>query len=416
MSTPAAEIVAICQAATARIAAGDPAAAARLIATARRRFPADPNLLYVAGNCALAAGDRDSALTAFRASVAAAPTFVAALANLGFVLRCRQDLTEAREVLRRAVSLEPSNVVAWINLVSCYVNEGEPVAGEAVAREALTHHPTDAVLHWNLALVLLEQGTWREGWREYRHRFDTPVVTRPAVAAGLRRLETMDHVAAGQTVLCHGEQGLGDELLFAGVLDEFVAAVDGRGGRVILAPNPRLAGIFRRSFSLQQWSAAADAGAGVADWVIGIGDLPGFFRNDEQSFPRRHSYLTVDAAAVAAVRGRLEAGAAGRPLVGIAWRGGSAYTHAVHRTIPLEDWMPLLRQDAVFVSLAYHDAGAELETVREAHGVSIIDLPDITRAADYERTCELVAALDLVITVPTSVLHVAGAWEPPAGW
>lgn len=410
MSAP--EIVAVCHAATARLAAGAPAAAAALIAPALRRFPADPNLLYVSGNCALAAGDEEAAVSAYRRSVAAAPTFVAALANLGFVLRCRQAIAEARDVLRRAVSLEPTHAVAWINLASCYVNEGEPAAGEAVAREALMHHPGNAVLRWNLALLLLEQGQWREGWREYRQRFDTPVVARPAGVAGLRRLAALEDVVAGHTVLCHGEQGLGDELLFAGVLAEFVTAVGQRGGRVTLAPNPRLAGVFRRSFSLPHWNpgsgpnAAAEAAA--PDWVVGIGDLPGFFRNDDRSFPQCRGYLTVDAAAVAVIRSRLAAAAPGRPLVGIAWRGGSAYTHAVHRTIPLADWLPLLHRDAVFVSLAYHDAAAELATVRDAHGISILDLAEITRAADYERTCELVAALDLVITVPTSVLHVAG--------
>lgn len=408
----AAEIVAVCHAATARLAAGDAVAASRLIAEPLRRFPADPNLLYVSGNCALAAGDQDGALAAYRQSVAAAPTFVAALANLGFVLRCRQAIAEARDVLRRAVSLEPTHAVAWINLVSSYVNEAAPAAGEAVAREALMHHPGNAVLRWNLALLLLEQGAWREGWQEYRHRFDTPVVARPAGIAGFRRLDAMEQVAAGQTVLCHGEQGLGDELLFAGVLAEFADAVGRRGGRVILAPHPRLAGVFRRSFSLPHWNPGSEPGAdaetAAPDWVVGIGDLPGFHRNDDRDFPRRRGHLTVDAAAVAAIRSRLAAAAPGRPLVGIAWRGGSAYTHAVHRMMPLADWLPLLRQDAVFVSLAYHDAAADLATVRDARGVSIVDLPEITRAADYERTCELVAALDLVITVPTSVLHVAG--------
>lgn len=406
MSAP--EILAICREATARIAAGDPVAGEALLAGPLARSPHDPNLLYVAGNCALARGDERAALDRYERSAAAAPTFVAALANLGFVLRTRQRIDEARAVLRRAVTIEPDHVTAWMNLVSCHVNEGDPAAGEAVAREALVRHPSDATLRWNLALLLLEQGIWQEGWREYRHRFATPVVSLPDCVLGLRRLESPDDLAAGDVVLCHGEQGLGDEILFAGTLGDFVADAGRRGAEVVLDPNPRLAGVFARNFPLRQRAAGSRSPSRPPDWFIPIGDLPGFYRTSDGSFPRRRGYLEADPQAVATLRGLLAAGT-NRPLVGIAWRGGSSYTHAVHRTIPLDAWLPLLRHDAVFVSLAYHDDADELDSLRAAYGITILGLPEITRARDYERTFELVAALDLVVTVPTSVHHVAGA-------
>jgi Tfp pilus assembly protein PilF len=395
-----------CRAATARIAAGDPWGGEALLAGALARAPRDPNLLYVAGNCALARGDHSLALERYQRSVAAAPTFVAALVNLGFVLRTAQRLAEARDVLAHAVTLEPGHRLAWTNLVSTYVNEGEPAAGEVVARAALSLHPADPVLRWNLSLLLLEQGRWREGWQEYRHRFDTPVVARPPGVEGIARLEHPDQITAGDMVLCHGEQGLGDEILFAGVLAEFVDAARSRGGEVMLAANPRLAGLFSRTFGLPTRGAAQPA------WVVAIGDLPRFFRTTADDFPRRGAYLSVDPAAVAEMRATLRARAAGRPLVGIAWRGGSAYTHSVHRTIPVGQWLPILRHDALFVSLAYHDATPEIAAVA-AEGITIVDLPGVTTADDYQRTCELVAALDLVITVPTSVVHAAGGVSTP---
>lgn len=407
MSAP--EIIAVCRAATARIAAGDPAGAAGLLAAPLLRHPDDPNLLYVSGNCSLAQGHEAAALEAYRRSVAIAPAFVAALANLGFLLRTGQRIDEARDVLRHAVALEPDNAIAWMNLVSCYVNEGEAAAGEAVAREAVRRHPRNAVIRWNLALLLLEQGKWREGWREFRHRFETPIVTRPQWAMGLRRLEDPAQLGRGETVICHGEQGLGDEILFAGLLAEFVADAGRRGAEVLLAPNPRLASVFARSFAVRQQDPATPGGVVAPDWCVPLGDLPGFYRRDDADFPRRGGFLSVDPAAVARLRAALAGPAAGRPLVGIAWRGGSAYTHAVHRTIPLSDWMPLLSQPACFVSLAYHDAAAEIAAVRADHGVDLLDMPEVTLARDYELTCELVAALDLVVAVPTSVHHAAGA-------
>jgi len=407
MSAP--DILDLCRAASARIAAGDPAAGEALLAGPLAVTPCDPNLLYVAGNCALARGDEAAALDRYERSVAEVPTFVAALVNLGFILRTRQRLDEARAVLRRAVTLEPGHATAWMNLVSCSVNEGVPAAGEALAREALALHPADATLRWNLALLLLEQGVWAEGWQHYRQRFDTPVVSLPESVRGLRRLGNPAQLAAGDSVLCHGEQGLGDEILFAGMLGEFIADASRRGAEVVLEPNPRLAGIFARTFRVRH---RTDGSSAAPNWFVPIGDLPGFYRNSAGAFPRRRRYLEVDAAAVSRVRETLAA-RPGRPVVGIAWRGGSGYTHAVHRTIPLADWLPLLRHDAVFVSLAYHDAAAEIEAVRKKHGLVVVDLPDVTRARDYERTCELVAAIDLLVTVPTSVHHVAGAVGTP---
>ncbi len=386
----------------------------------------DPMKITAEADRRLADRDDTAAIALYRRALAAAADHVPALVNLGFVLRGRQEIAEARSLLRQAVHLEPANAAAWANLTGSYVNEGEPEAGEAVAREALQHLPHTAEIHWNLALLLLEQGRWREGWREYRWRFETAVCPSRNYCSPRQpgrtvpRLSAIGHLRAGEVVLCHGEQGLGDEILFAGLLKEFVAAVQAQSAMVVFDPNPRLAGVFGRSFTdLPIISHGGQDQAGViqlsqpVDWVVPIGDLGGFHRNETADFSEHSGYLRCDPAAVAALRHRLRAEADGLPLVGLAWTGGSPYTHSAERRIPLDMWHSVLRQPVRFVSLEYRDADAEITAAAAAHGVSLVHLPDITQAHDYERTCELVAALDLVITVPTSVLHVAGALGVP---
>lgn len=408
------DIRAICEAATLRITAGDFEGAASLLRNPIAASGRDPNLLYVAGNCALARGDVDEALVLYERSIAAAPRFVAALTNLGFVLRSRHRRFEAQGVLQRAVTLEPLSVAAWVNLVSCYVNEGDSVAGEAVAREAIGLHPSQPLLRWNLALLLLEQGKWREGWQEYGQRFDTPVVQPLARSAEVERLRHPSQLRPGDIVLCHGEQGLGDEILFAGMLGEFISEAKQANAEVVLAPCPRLAEIYRRSFDDGRRTARVFTGTEAApDWCVPIGDLPRFYRNRAEDFPLHDGYLSFDSEAAAKYRTVLTGGRTSRHLVGIAWRGGSDYTHAVHRTIPLQHWLPILQQNATFVSLAYHDASNEITDLRDRYGIAMIELPDVTMASNYARTVELVASLDLVITVPTSVHHVAGAIGTP---
>jgi Tfp pilus assembly protein PilF len=422
--------LAACRTATAHLARGAITEAAVVIEAALAAASDDPNVCYVAGNVALAGGDEDRALALYERSVTLVPDFPAALSNLGFLLRRRHRLDEARAILRRCATLTPSDATVWLNLTATYVNEGEPAAGEAVAREALRHCPSSPDVRWNLGLLLLEQGKWREGWQEYVHRFDTPVLQPPEYARGPSRpprLRGLDDLKPGQVVLCHGEQGLGDEILFAGMLAELLAAVRARGARVVLDCNPRLHDVFARSFDVEMLDPndgrgddASGAGGAparwralAADWVLPIGDLGMFFRTTDADFPDHGGYLTVDSAGVAAVRAGLAVRAAGRPLVGIAWSGGSARTHARYRHVPLAEWLPLLQHDACFVSLEYRDRADELAGLRRDHGIDVVSLPEFTQADDYDRTFELVAALDLVVTVPTSVLHVAGALGRP---
>ena len=413
-------VIETCHAATAHLGRGEIDRAEAVIEPSLTARPTDPNLLYVAGNCQLARGQHEEAAALYERALSAAPNFAAVLLNLGFVRRQQQRLEEARASLRRCVALDPSDAAAWLNLTSTYVNEGEPTAGEAVAREALAHCPSSPDIRWNLGLMLLEQGKWREGWQEYRYRFDTTVLRAPAYGSAEhrpRRLRSIDELRAGQTVVCHGEQGLGDEILFAGMLSEFIADVQARGATLVLDCHQRLRSVFARNFAAELLPADAAAAAAVRsqpiDWVLPIGDCAALYRNDDVMFPKRAGYLLADPEKTAALRATLTARANGRPLVGIAWSGGTPRTHSLYRRIPLIDWLPVLSQPACFLALEYRDCSDEVHGLAASRGIDIVHLPDLTLAADYARTFELVSALDLVITVPTSVLHVAGAVGTP---
>lgn len=411
--------IALCRQAAALLAAGDVDGAESLIGPALADRPDDPNLLLVAGSCAVSRGLDDRARDFFERSVARAPGFAAPLLNLGFVHRRNHRIAEARAALRRCLEIAPADPAAWMNLTATYVNEGEPGAGEAVAREALARCPQSHAIRWNLALVLLEQGKWSEGWREYRVRFDAGVVAPPLYGPRRvlpSRLVSLDQIRPGQTVVCRGEQGLGDEILFAGMLGELLADVRRRGAVPVIDCNPRLRSVFSATFDAELLGdgvrSADDARRSwvrPVDWIVPMGDLGGFYRHDRPQFPERMGYLTVPAEGVAALRESLASRARGRPLVGLAWSGGSPYTHSAYRQIPLREWLPVLRQDACFVSLQYRDCAEELRSVAAEHGIELVSLPDVVHHADYLQTFQLVEALDLVITVPTSVVHVAGA-------
>jgi hypothetical protein len=405
--------------AAAQLRGGDPSAGRATAVAGLARFPDDADLLRIAGNCALVAGDDAAAVGWYDRAIAADPRAVEPRINLGLLHRRHHRIDAARWVLRECLAIDPVNRAAWLNLASTFVNEGEPEAGEGVVREAIARVGDLAELRWTLALLLLERQQWREGWRHYAARRMLPGFF-PAPWSAVDRSRRLDDLALllpGDRVVCHGEQGLGDEILFASMLREFAAAVRARGATVSLACHPRLRSVFAASLDLPLVDPLPDAATigpgGIADWVVACGDLGRFHRNAPADFPRHRGYLTADAGRVAQVRRDLAGRAAGRPVVGIAWSGGRPRTHAAFRRIPLEAWLPLLRRPACFVSLQYADDAAEVEDLRRRHGVEIVRLPRVTMHDDYAETFALVANLDLVVCVPTSVLHVAGSLGRP---
>jgi Tfp pilus assembly protein PilF len=414
---PHSNTAAILRAVHRELVSGDAARAEAMLAAPIAASPHDPDLLALWGNCALVRGDDDAALDRYARALRAAPDSVPLLVNVGFIHRRRHRIGEARAVLERCVAIAPANEEAWVNLTATYVNEGEARRGAEAARAALAHHPASAMIRWNLALVLLEQGFWEEGWREYRHRFAAGVVSRREYGTGPapRRLEALDDICPGQTIACHGEQGIGDELLFAGMIGECADAVASRGGRLVLDPRRRLRGALGRSFGLPLVSRdGRGALHGPApDWVIPSGDLGGFFRPADERFPRRGQYLRVDPARVAEIRRDLDSRAGARALVGLAWSGGSSYTLASVRRVPLAEWSPLFDLPVRVVALEYRDPAEEITAFTAGHGRDLEHLPHLAAADDYDDVLHLVAALDLVVTVPTSVLHAAGALGVP---
>lgn len=387
----------------------------QLVLPLLRQHPREPNLRFLAGLCSMLRGRDEDAVEHFQQVLNVAPTYVPALANLGLVYRRQHKLPDARRVLLRALDREPRNEAVWTTLSGSYVNEGDPVAGEQVARQGLERCPNAPDVEWNLALLLLEQGQWQEGWQRYQHRFESSVLNLPEAWTGPDcppRLRHPADIAAGEVVVCFGEQGLGDEILFASMLGEFLQDVVGRGGRLMLQENTRLQNTFRRSFP-ELTALSAEDTPSRPDWICPIGDLGRFYRNSPDDFPQGGGYLKVASDRVTAIRRDLHNRFGQRPLVGLAWSGGLPRTHQRYRQIPLPTWLSILQQPCQFVSLQYRDDTAEVNGLWREHGLQVARLPELTLAEDYDETFNLIAALDLVITVPTSVLHAAGSVGTP---
>jgi tetratricopeptide (TPR) repeat protein len=398
-------------------------------------LPADADTLARAAIAAHRAGKIDEAERGYRAALSAAPDHPLASHYLGVVLYQRDRVAEAIPLLersaaafplepefhtnlglalaaadrhdeaiaayRRALELKPAHATAWNNL-GLVLNAALRLP-EAVAafREAIAHKPDFAQAHWNLALALLTQGEYREGWREYRWRESIVELAGQERRYAGPRWDGV--VREGMTLLITAEQGLGDMLQFIRLVELLarngvtVLVSAPRALMSLLATAPGVARVFGPQDSLPAYDARAP--------LLALADAFGI---NASTIPAKVPYLTPDAGRCAAVANALSA-YAGRRKIGLAWAGNRAHANDRRRSIPLPTLAPLLGiSEAAWFSLqpiGDDPAAAALNAASE-----LIRLPV---RSEFDGTAALVSQLDLVITVDTSIAHLAGALAKP---
>jgi tetratricopeptide (TPR) repeat protein len=348
------------------------------------------------------ARDFESAVLQFRRAVALEPGFAEAHSNLGYVLfREIEDYAAAAAHIEQALAVEPERPATRLNWAMVLQQRGRGEEALAVYDALIDADPAFDEARLNRGLIRLARGEFAAGWHDYEARKALPPV--PPAGDGC---EWDGSDLRDSTIALYGEQGIGDEIMFASCVPDIVRAAR----HCVIHCNPRLVGLFRRSFPR---ATVLAAGARVASpeprprWRAMIGSVPRFLRTARADFPAHAGYLRADPARAAYWKERLAA-LPGRRRIGISWRGGAPSTRRSLRSIPLDEWGRVLRLDGVdFVSLQYTDCGDEITEVARAEDVRVHHWPEAL--GDYEETAALVSALDLVISVQTAVVHLAGA-------
>ena len=353
--------------------------------------PADPAALTTRGNVAAAMGRHGVGIKLQRRAVRLAPGFSPAWDNLGVALLAMGHDAEAAQSHRQALAGMPRNVGAWGNYAAALRSLGrfaearqalgkalalspddpgvfagltqllrrtetDPLANPWMGRAARLA-PTFPAIAFNHGLEMLRLGRLAEGWSGYERRFDAPELAyaRPDLSGAPWRGESL----RGKRLLVWGEQGVGDQLLFASVLPDLFARAGRAGGRAALAFDPRLAGLLASSFP--DADIVADLAApGRVDYHCGVASLATFFRNRLADFSGdAHGYLRPAPVLADDWRGRVAALPVGL-RVGVAWRSGLMTGERSSEYFQLTDLAPLLcAPQIVAVNLQY---AAEAET------------------------------------------------------
>jgi tetratricopeptide (TPR) repeat protein len=293
----------------------------------------------------------------------------------------------------------------FTNWACMLINKGDWEVAEKMARRALKHNPDSAKCKANLGLALLALRQYREAWPLY----DSVI----GFDQSRRRVQYKDEQpwdgSKGKRLVLYGEQGLGDEIKFASILPDAIR--DSK--HVTIDCTDRLVGLYRRSFPTAtvhgtRWEAKLKWEPGEIDASLSVGALGKFYRNDIAEFPRT-PYLVPDPDRVEMWRGLFAK--QGKPVIGIAWSGGVPWTAERFRRWTLPQLLPLFRAvNAVWICLEYRDSSKEIAAFKAAHpDIDIRQYPFGTLTDDYDDTAALVAALDQVVAMQTSVIHLAGA-------
>jgi len=376
--------------------------------------PQFPQAFY---NMALAAhrrGDLAQAVTCLEQAISLKPDYAIAYSTLGYLLSHQLgDFARGAEHIRTALRLSPADPDVLCNYGMVLTQEGRPEEALAICDQLLAAHPDMHEARLNRALAALKLGRFAEAWPDYEAR---KLSRGNYVPRALPLPEWRGQGLRDKKLLVYAEQGLGDQIMFASCLPDLLPLVSG----CVVECAPRLVPIFSRSFPAARIESQAQGDARLAslvqsarfDYQVAIGSLPGFFRRNRAEFPPHAGYLHADAARVAYWQNRLSALGPGLK-VGISWFGGAASTRRDTRSIRLQDWLPLLSQTSCcFVSVQYGKVSSELETVARSHQVKIHAWDEAID--DYDETAALVTALDLVISVQTAIVHLAGALGKPA--
>ena len=391
----------------------------------RKYLEAEP--LHVEANNNLACVLRDQgrygdAIDTLKAIIAVKPAHALLWNSIGTVLSDQGEMAQSIIFFDEALRLDPAFAKARYNRANARMALGDPHSAIADIEQAMTQvdEPFEIeTMRMALALTRFMVGDLVQGFVDYQARLS------PHLRDAVRFLSTAPawtpgQDLTGQRLLVFGEQGLGDEVLFANALPDLIDAV-GPEGRVVIAVEHRLVPLFRRSFpradvvrhaTVRQegrLTRAADlAEVGEVDLWAPVGSLFGHVRSSPDRFPDRQAFLTPDPGRIAHWKSVLtELGP--QPKVGVLWKSLKLDGSRRRYFSPFELWRPVLETPGVtFVNLQYGDCSAELEQARAA-GLNLWSPPGIDLKNDLEDVAALCCALDLVVGPANATSNLAAA-------
>lgn len=396
-----------------RLSRGDQRAALELIRAAAALQPANGEFHYSLGVVQQNIDDLPAAIAAYREAARLLPRHLWAWTNLGVTLFDAGEFEPALDACDTALQIDPSWNPAEVNRGNILRAIKRLDEAEAQYRQVLDREPLNANVAVKLATCRLLRGDF-SAWQGYEWRYWDPEWLQHEAPYHVP-LPKWDGSPLQGDLLLYGEQGIGDEIMFASIVADAAALAR----RTVLLCEPRLAPLFARSFPGLQVQAKASltepavlAPHTTCSRRCSLASLPALLRQREQDFPGT-AFLRADPAAVEHWRGRL-AQLGGRLHIGLSWRGGAGARARQARSIALAAFAPLFGNPGVrVIDLQYGDHADEIAAFNQRSPQPLVRFAEIDPLQDMDGFAALITALDVVVTIDNSTAHLAGALGVP---
>ncbi|HDH06704.1 MAG TPA: tetratricopeptide repeat protein [Nitrospirae bacterium] len=343
----------------------------------------------------------DEAVKHYNRAINLNPGLAEAYNNLGDAYKELGKFDEAVELSQKAVHIKPDFDMAYVNLGNIFLAQGNFSGAVEQYQKAIDLSPDLPDAHFNKGLVLLMKGELEEGWKEYQWRFKSTEISQQIGYRDLGIPVWDGSPLEGRTILIKSEQGIGDQIQFA----RYIPLVKARGGRVLFECHKELMLLFegyKGIDKLLERPYSSDCGE-IPDVCIQLLDLPGIFGTNVNTIFADVPYLKVGYDKNDKWKSRID----GELFkVGLVWAGNSAHTNDRNRSCKLSDFAPLASIPGIAFFSLQKDGMSE-----NGNSLQVADLGK--NLGDFCDTAAIIENLDIVISVDTSVAHLAGALGKP---
>lgn len=349
-------------------------------------------------------GEFQAAADCFDRALTIKPDYPAALNNLGTTRYLVGEFTESLNLFTKALALQPKYPDALNNLGIALRTVGQLNEAIAAFEHALALDRDKPELHKNLAIALLDAGRFEEGWSEYEWRLQTPQFA--SIVRTMTKPRWPGVETTNCTVLVRAEQGFGDMLQFC----RYVPLLAARGINVILEVQP---GLERLMTSLAGVGQIITAGQPFPnhDFYCPVMSLPAALASCCQTIPANVPYLAPPVDSVQHWRTRLPTGSDIIFKVGLCWAGNPRSNAIASETVDRRRSI-----DPALLAPLLDLASIQFYSLQKTGPVVFAELGIIDLMADcqdFADTAAFMANLDLIISVDTSIAHLAGALGKP---
>lgn len=355
------------------------------------------------GNILMRLGRVPEAVGSYEQALKLDPDHVNALANLGGILRDAGQWDAALARCDRAIALEPGHLGAHINRAGTLLDTGHWAQARNAFAKVESLNPENAEAIWGQGWCNLLMGDWTRGFAQFEYRWQKPSFAATEQRAFTQPLWLGDFDLRGRTILLYAEQGLGDTLQFC----RYAPLVAALGAKVILEVQPPLKKLLQSLAGNVQVVARGTYPMPAFDCRCPLMSLPLAFKTTPTNIPTPTAYLAAEPHLVKAWATRL--GDKTRPRIGLVWSGNAAHRNDANRSMPLATLLSALPAGIDTYVLQKDIQPADMTTL-QAHD-EVIHLPQALQ--NFEDTAALIAHMDLVVTIDTSIAHLAGALGKP---